>query len=146
MPAKKPAAATAASQDADTEAIGAGEASVAESLPADGDNGADGQGALDLGGMQGAENAAEAVDSPAVADSSDAADGSGEDALMPVPGAVLRRTAHGLIHPNRKQPRSVFDEEDMAELVHSVREIGILQPVVVRPSSESGDHLRTRHG
>lgn len=37
------------------------------------------------------------------------------------------------IQPNPRQPRQVFDEEDMAELVHSVREIGVLQPIVVRP-------------
>ena len=37
------------------------------------------------------------------------------------------------IEPNPKQPRQVFDEEEMAELVHSVREIGVLQPIVVRP-------------
>ena len=42
------------------------------------------------------------------------------------------------IHPNRKQPRSVFDEDDMAELIHSVREIGVLQPIVVRTSTEKG--------
>jgi ParB family chromosome partitioning protein len=40
------------------------------------------------------------------------------------------------ITPNPKQPRQVFDEEAMAELVHSIREIGLLQPVVVRPSRE----------
>jgi ParB family chromosome partitioning protein len=44
----------------------------------------------------------------------------------------------GDIHPNRKQPRTVFDEDDMAELVHSVREIGVLQPIVVRTSTETG--------
>lgn len=37
------------------------------------------------------------------------------------------------IRPNPRQPREVFDEEDMAELVHSVREVGVLQPIVVRP-------------
>lgn len=36
------------------------------------------------------------------------------------------------IVPNPRQPRQVFDEDAMAELVHSVREIGLLQPVVVR--------------
>jgi ParB family chromosome partitioning protein len=41
------------------------------------------------------------------------------------------------IHPNRKQPRTVFDEDEMAELVHSVREIGVLQPIVVRKSTEN---------
>jgi ParB family chromosome partitioning protein len=37
-----------------------------------------------------------------------------------------------LISPNPRQPRQVFDEEAMAELVHSIREIGLLQPIVVR--------------
>ncbi len=36
------------------------------------------------------------------------------------------------VRPNAKQPRQVFDEEAMGELVHSIREIGLLQPVVVR--------------
>ena len=34
--------------------------------------------------------------------------------------------------PNHVQPRQVFDEDAMAELVHSIREVGLLQPVVVR--------------
>ncbi len=38
------------------------------------------------------------------------------------------------IEPNPKQPRRVFDEEALAELVHSIKEIGLLQPIVVRPS------------
>jgi len=37
------------------------------------------------------------------------------------------------IRPNPKQPRSVFDPDDLAELVESIREVGLLQPVVVRP-------------
>ena len=36
------------------------------------------------------------------------------------------------IRPNPRQPRQVFDEEALAELVHSIQEIGLLQPVVVR--------------
>jgi ParB family transcriptional regulator, chromosome partitioning protein len=62
------------------------------------------------------------------------------ETLVEVPGARFAEVPVGSIHPNRKQPRTVFDEEDMAELVHSVREIGILQPIVVRPSSEQNDH------
>lgn len=42
------------------------------------------------------------------------------------------------ISPNARQPRQVFEEEAMAELVHSIREIGLLQPVVVR-RRPSGD-------
>ena len=37
------------------------------------------------------------------------------------------------ISPNPRQPRMVFDEEALAELVASIREIGLLQPIVVRP-------------
>jgi ParB family chromosome partitioning protein len=41
------------------------------------------------------------------------------------------------IRPNPRQPRSVFDEDEMAELVNSIKEIGVLQPVVVRPIPDS---------
>ena len=58
--------------------------------------------------------------------------------LVEVPGAQFAELPVADIHPNRRQPRSVFDEEEMAELVHSVREIGVLQPIVVRKSTESG--------
>ncbi|OFE14211.1 chromosome partitioning protein ParB [Humibacillus sp. DSM 29435] len=52
--------------------------------------------------------------------------------LAPVPGAEFAEIDIASITPNPKQPRTVFDEDQMAELVHSVREIGILQPIVVR--------------
>ncbi|WP_346926407.1 ParB/RepB/Spo0J family partition protein [uncultured Arthrobacter sp.] len=58
--------------------------------------------------------------------------------LVEVPGVRFAEILVTDIHPNRKQPRSVFDEDDMAELVHSVREIGVLQPIVVRTSTEKG--------
>jgi ParB family chromosome partitioning protein len=63
-------------------------------------------------------------------------DGSG---LVPVPGAHFAELPVASIEPNPRQPRQVFDEEDMAELVHSIREIGVLQPVVVRPSPAHAD-------
>ncbi|MEV4953831.1 ParB/RepB/Spo0J family partition protein [Paenarthrobacter nitroguajacolicus] len=75
-----------------------------------------------------------AAATPAAASSSSAADVE----LVEVPGARFAEIPVGDIHPNRKQPRSVFDEDDMAELVHSVREIGVLQPIVVRTSTEKG--------
>ncbi|MDT0197059.1 ParB/RepB/Spo0J family partition protein [Arthrobacter sp. AB6] len=58
--------------------------------------------------------------------------------LVEVPGVRFAEIPVSDIHPNRKQPRSVFDEDEMAELVHSVREIGVLQPIVVRKSTEPG--------
>jgi ParB family transcriptional regulator, chromosome partitioning protein len=45
------------------------------------------------------------------------------------------------IAPNPRQPRTVFDEEQLAELVQSIREVGLLQPVVVRPLDASGYEL-----
>ncbi|QCB96048.1 ParB/RepB/Spo0J family partition protein [Arthrobacter sp. PAMC25564] len=58
--------------------------------------------------------------------------------LVEVPGVRFAEIPVTDIHPNRKQPRSIFDEDDMAELVHSVKEIGVLQPIVVRTSTEKG--------
>jgi ParB family chromosome partitioning protein len=43
------------------------------------------------------------------------------------------------VRPNPRQPRTVFDEDALAELVHSIREIGLLQPIVVRPVTEGDD-------
>lgn len=56
--------------------------------------------------------------------------------LVPVPGARFAEIPVGRIVPNPRQPRQVFDEDDMAELVHSIKEIGVLQPVVVRPLTD----------
>lgn len=55
-----------------------------------------------------------------------------------VAGAHFAELSVGAITPNPRQPREVFDEEAMAELVHSISEVGLLQPVVVRPLAESG--------
>jgi len=60
---------------------------------------------------------------------------SGDD-LVEVPGARLVHIDPHSIVPNPRQPRSVFDPDDLAELVHSVREFGVLQPVVVRDTGE----------
>ncbi|PLV47971.1 chromosome partitioning protein ParB [Mycobacterium tuberculosis variant microti OV254] len=52
-------------------------------------------------------------------------------------GAVYREIAPSDIEPNPRQPRQVFDDEALAELVHSIREFGLLQPIVVRAVSGS---------
>ncbi|QGK71906.1 ParB/RepB/Spo0J family partition protein [Allosaccharopolyspora coralli] len=49
-----------------------------------------------------------------------------------VAGAVYREVDLEAITPNPRQPRTVFDEEALAELEHSIREFGLLQPIVVR--------------
>jgi ParB family chromosome partitioning protein len=55
-----------------------------------------------------------------------------ETELVAVPGARLVHIDPHAIVPNPRQPRTHFDADDLAELVHSVREFGVLQPVVVR--------------
>jgi ParB family transcriptional regulator, chromosome partitioning protein len=62
-------------------------------------------------------------------------------ALAPVDGAYFAEIPVGEIRPNAVNPRQVFDEEAMAELVHSIREIGLLQPVVVRRAGPSSYEL-----
>ena len=47
-------------------------------------------------------------------------------------GAVYREIDPAKIEPNPKQPRTVFDEDALAELEHSIREFGLMQPIVVR--------------
>ncbi|WP_127473608.1 ParB/RepB/Spo0J family partition protein [Microbacterium sulfonylureivorans] len=61
------------------------------------------------------------------------------DELIQVPGARLAHIDPHSIVPNPRQPRTHFNPEDLAELVHSVREFGVLQPVVVR-ANEDGDY------
>ncbi|MBO9570128.1 MAG: ParB/RepB/Spo0J family partition protein [Cellulomonas iranensis] len=62
----------------------------------------------------------------------DAAASADTDGLVPVPGARFAELPVTSIRPNPRQPRVVFDEDALAELVGSIREIGVLQPVVVR--------------
>lgn len=47
-------------------------------------------------------------------------------------GAVYAELPIGDITPNPRQPRTVFEEEALNELVYSIKEIGLLQPIVVR--------------
>jgi ParB family chromosome partitioning protein len=76
-----------------------------------------------------ATSAADENASPETNDSSD---------LVAVPGARLASIAQSDIVPNAVQPRTYFDPEHMSELIHSIREVGVLQPIVVRslPGSE----------
>ncbi|MCV2491263.1 ParB/RepB/Spo0J family partition protein [Geodermatophilus sp. YIM 151500] len=62
-----------------------------------------------------------------------------EEPTVGVPGAQLREVAVADVAPNPKQPRQVFDDEALEELTHSVREFGLLQPIVVRERTGDGD-------
>jgi ParB family chromosome partitioning protein len=57
--------------------------------------------------------------------------------LAAVPGARLANLDPADIVPNAAQPRHVFVQEELDELIHSIREFGVLQPIVVRPLEDS---------
>ena len=56
------------------------------------------------------------------------------DGLLPVPGASFAELPVTSVVRNPRQPRQVFDEDDLEELTASIREVGLLQPIVVRPA------------
>jgi len=62
--------------------------------------------------------------------------------VPPTPeGAYFADLPIGQVSANQVQPRQVFEEEAMAELVHSIREVGLLQPVVVRRTGDTSYEL-----
>ncbi|WP_420114882.1 ParB/RepB/Spo0J family partition protein [Pseudactinotalea sp.] len=73
-------------------------------------------------------------DDGAVATAEDAGSSTGSPELVPVPGATFAELPIAAIVPNAVQPRTVFDEDKLAELADSIRTVGVLQPIVVRPS------------
>ncbi|MDY5152698.1 chromosome partitioning protein, ParB family [Actinobaculum suis] len=58
------------------------------------------------------------------------------DDLVPVPGATFAEIPLEQIVANRAQPRQYFDEEELEELADSISQVGVLQPIVVRPLTE----------
>jgi ParB family transcriptional regulator, chromosome partitioning protein len=82
------------------------------------------------GGASTGDSAAASTSAEAPATGS--TDSPATDGLAPVDGARFSEVPVSAIVPNPRQPRTVFEEEAMAELVHSIKEIGLLQPVVVR--------------
>ena len=70
-----------------------------------------------------------------------AAQADGDDALLTVPGARFAELPVRSIRPNPRQPRTVFQEDALDELIGSIREIGVLQPIVVRPDGADGYEL-----
>jgi ParB family chromosome partitioning protein len=69
--------------------------------------------------------------------SSGEASRSDSPALVAVPGARLANLSPNDIVPNAQQPRTEFRTEELDELVVSIREIGVLQPIVVRPYADA---------
>jgi ParB family chromosome partitioning protein len=69
--------------------------------------------------------------------------GRGLDALIPVehPSVGFAEVALSDIAPNPQQPRVRFDEDSLGELAASINEVGVLQPVVVRPGEPEGTYV-----
>jgi ParB/RepB/Spo0J family partition protein len=76
-------------------------------------------------GLRRPQQYAPAADSPHSPDQADAE-------AQPIAGAYFAEVATGSITPNPRQPRTTFDEDALDELASSIREVGLLQPVVVR--------------
>ena len=85
----------------------------------------------------GATDVVDATDTPDAPDATEAATAD----LVAVPGARLVSVDPNEIVPNPRQPRTNFDPDDLAELVHSIREFGVLQPVVVRTNEDGAYEL-----
>ncbi|HZK06473.1 MAG TPA: ParB/RepB/Spo0J family partition protein [Actinomycetaceae bacterium] len=104
------------------EAVGSGEAvGIAETLVTGG--------TVEAGGTRQAN-------SPSSAGSPSQTPGAADDGLRPVPGVRMAELPVNEITPNPRQPREVFDEEYLEELAASISEVGLLQPIVVRPSPD----------
>jgi len=69
--------------------------------------------------------------------------GRGLDSLIPVehPSVGFAELELSDISPNPQQPRMRFDDDALGELAASIREVGVLQPVVVRPGDTDGEYF-----
>ncbi|SJN46896.1 Chromosome (plasmid) partitioning protein ParB [Microbacterium esteraromaticum] len=91
------------------------------------------------GGSKLKADAATASASPGATETKSATTTANDADLTDIPGLRLVQIDPTLVVPNPRQPRTNFDEDHLAELVHSVREFGVLQPIVVRKNS-SGEY------
>ncbi|KRV47448.1 chromosome partitioning protein ParB [Wenjunlia vitaminophila] len=91
-----------------------------------------GQGGAAPGGVLAPERGAAVAGVAALPDSPAVRDVSRETGVQSVAGAHFAEIPLDAISRNPRQPREVFDEDALLELVHSIREVGLLQPVVVR--------------
>lgn len=116
--------------------LGRGLAALIPSTPAESPKLGDGAADIIIGGNtrphKGDTNAAAARDAKRAKQqqTKDAAGGTKTQDF----GASYQEIPIALIAPNPRQPRQVFDEDALAELVHSIREFGLMQPIVVRHS------------
>nr|WP_026209381.1 ParB/RepB/Spo0J family partition protein [Corynebacterium caspium] len=75
----------------------------------------------------------------------DAATEAVDNGLVSPTSATYVEIPIGDIEPNEKQPREIFEEDALNELVHSIREFGLLQPIVVREKPGPHDKSAARY-
>ena len=63
-----------------------------------------------------------------------------DNAMEPTSGESVRHSINE-IEPNRDQPRKIFEEQALAELSASIKEHGVLQPLLVRPMADGSYRL-----
>ncbi len=71
--------------------------------------------------------------------------GKGLDALLPaveshLPESGVRQIPTGQIIPNPRQPRAKFDPDELNELANSIREHGVIQPLIVTLADPAGEY------
>lgn len=136
------AAVPTSAPDEQRESLKSGErTNAATAVPGDNDSPASEEGTQSRTNTSVSRETVQGSADPSPRDQQEGAEGGEAEGstLIPVPGAHFGEIPVSDIHPNRKQPRQEFDEDEMEELVHSIREIGLLQPIVIRPSQEEGD-------
>ena len=94
--------------------------------------GSPGPSAVALDGNRRTDSVDPGEDGLTVTTGADPADAGPQSGSSRVAGAYFAELPIGQVAPNHRQPRQVFEEEALAELVHSITEVGLLQPVVVR--------------
>ncbi|TCJ30561.1 ParB/RepB/Spo0J family partition protein [Nocardioides jejuensis] len=97
--------------------------------------------------LNGAPAAANGVPAASAAPAGASSPGQANGSLNAVAGGEIPAGAYFAelpikqIVPNARNPRQVFEEEALAELVHSIREVGLLQPIVVRQTGPEAYEL-----
>ncbi|MBY0794277.1 ParB/RepB/Spo0J family partition protein [Corynebacterium sp. L24] len=79
-----------------------------------------------------------ASDSASAAQAEQQSENTPQEPLISDEAATYRELPINAIIRNEKNPRQDFDQEALRELAHSIREFGLLQPIVVRQASEPG--------
>ena len=65
----------------------------------------------------------------------------GDDTATPARAGGAQQIAIGKLHPGRYQPRRTMGEDELKDLSQSIRELGVLQPILVREHPDRALHI-----